>query len=85
MKYDVTLTPRETEYTVSVEAASPQLAALYADKRYGITCDVTSVNGVACLGKCERCERHVFEDDKDKFAVQSGVMCSLCVKELACK
>jgi hypothetical protein len=82
MKYDVTLCPRETTYTLSVEAASPQLAALHADRKFGITYDVASVNGVPCIGKCERCERHVFENDTNKFAVSSGVMCGLCVKEV---
>ena len=82
MKYNVILSPKETKYTISVEAASLQLAVLNADRRFGITHDIDSVNGIACAGKCDRCEQYVFDSDYNKFCTANNVMCGLCVSEV---
>jgi len=83
MKYDVVIVPRETKIVLTIEAASPQLAALAADGRcLGLHCDVAAVGDMQCLGKCERCSRHVFDTERYSPSGDSGVMCGLCAKEL---
>lgn len=83
MKYDVVLVPRNNTIELTIEAASPQLAAKVADGRsLEFHCDVAAVNGMQCLGKCERCSRHVFDTEQHAPSGDDGVMCGLCVKEL---
>lgn len=83
MKFDVQLRAKETEFTITVDSASPQLAAAGADRNYGLGHDVVSVEGVPCLGKCERCERFVLETERYTPSEDGTILCYLCTRETA--
>lgn len=83
MTYDVVISPRESEIKLTIDAASPQLAARKAQGRcLGLHCDVVSVNGTPCIGVCERCGRHIFENQSGGHSLDGEILCGLCVREL---
>ena len=83
MKYEVELVARYDDRTVTIEAASPQLAAAKAQREYPVLFEVTKVEGMECLGRCFMCERHVFLGYEDSLSIPEGdILCGLCKGEI---
>ena len=78
MKYDVTIRPVLAEHTFVVDAASPSLAAQYADKRFGLTHDVIAVGGKDVVGVCLSCKRFIFNSASLKVDPEGEQFCKRC-------